>query len=315
MRIRSLLMASLSFVPVSAAQAAVLIPIVPVSGSSVTTAFAINDKDIIAGSYIGSSDGIEHCFFGTLAGSYTTFDVGTGGSEANGIDNRGTIVGFSNSQSGVTSSEVPFERSPSGTVQNVTMNGQPLYGRAQNIASKGGKFAGTRWDFTSFEAVAYVGRNSKWTGDVTIPAEHQASGAGGINRAGAVVGFYFQPPDHGYIVQGSNLTKVDYPSNQSQGTTLEAINDKGEAVGQWVDMKGHTHSFEYDSSTATFTDIVVNGAKNVEAWSINAKGVVALGSSKGSYIWCARKKSCPSGGTEVAAETYAGRYLSAPVTR
>lgn len=304
--IHSFLMASLSLVAASAAQAAVLIPIVPVSGSSVTTAYAINDKNVIAGSYIDSS-GVEHCFFGTVVGSYTTFDGGTGGSQAHGIDNSGTIVGFSGSQSSLFTSQVPFERSPDGTVVDMTIDGQPLYGEVSNIASKGGMFAGTRWEATNFggEAAAYVGRDGKWTSDVTISAEHQASGAGGINKAGATVGQYFQPPIHGYIVQGSNLTKVDYPS--AQGTSLDDINDKGEAVGQWVDANGHTHSFEYDSSTATFIDINVKGAKDVEAWSINAKGVVALSSSKGSFLWCARKKSCPTGGTEVTAETHTGR--------
>lgn len=299
-----LLLASLPFSFTTATRAAVLIPIVPVNGSKATTAFAINNRNIIAGSYIGSSDGIEHSFFGTLAGNYTTFDIGSGGSEARGIDDKGTITGFSNSQYGVTANEPAFERLPNGKVLNVMMGGKQLYGQVQNIQSEGGVFAGTRWDFNDFEAVAFVGRKGQWTADVTISAEHQASGAGGINKMGAAAGFYFQPPDHGYIVSGGNLTEVDYPANDNQGTTLEAINDKGEAVGQWTDAKGHIHSFEYEPTANTFTDIVVKGAKNVEAWSINAKGIVALGSSKGSFIWCARKRSCPAGGTVVDADTH-----------
>src|SRR6266699_1036684 len=86
------------------ARAAVLVSVVPVQGSSETTAFAINDSDIIAGSFIGSNDGVEHAFFGTPDGNYTTFDAGTGGSEPRGISNDGTITGISNSQHGDTSS-------------------------------------------------------------------------------------------------------------------------------------------------------------------------------------------------------------------
>ena len=88
--VRILLLTSLSIAAVSSASAGVLVPVPSVPNSSSTTVFAINDKDVIAGSYIGASDEIEHSFFGPL-GSYTSFDAGTGGSEARGINNRGQI--------------------------------------------------------------------------------------------------------------------------------------------------------------------------------------------------------------------------------
>src|SRR5437016_6859348 len=140
------------------ASAAVLVAVPSVPNSTTTTVFAINDNDVIAGSYIGSSDGIEHSFFGPL-GDYTSFDVGSGGSEARGINNKGIITGFSNSQDGYTANEPAFEREKDGTILSITMDGQQLYGQAQGINNFHSKFVGTRWDFGSHEAVAFLGHN------------------------------------------------------------------------------------------------------------------------------------------------------------
>lgn len=300
---QAVLLASLSLATTSATSAAVLVAVPSVPNSSTTTVFAINNKNIIAGSYIGANDGVEHSFFGPL-GSYTGFDAGTGGSEARGINDKGLITGFSNSQNGNTATEPAFERELDGTIVNVMMAGQQLYGQAQGIAAKGGKFAGTRWDFGEHESVAFVGRGGLWRRDPRIPFEHQASTAGDINGSGVVVGSYFQPPTHGFIGSGNNIITVDYPSSDNQGTTLEGINDSGLVVGQWSDSSGATHSFLLDPSTDTFTDILVKGASNVYAWSINAKGAVAVSSDAGSYIWCTKRRQCPAGGMEIGAPAH-----------
>ena len=303
--VRTVLLLPLCLAVAASASAAVLVPVPSVPNSSITTVFAINDGNVVAGSYIGASDGIEHSFFGPL-GSYTSFDAGTGGSEARGINNKGVITGFSNSQGGNTATEPAFERKGDGKIVNVTMSGQQLYGQAQGIAALGNMYAGTRWDFGEHEAVAFVGRGGNWKRDVRIPDVHQASTAGGINSFGVVVGSYFQPPTHGFMGSGNKLATVDYPSGDSQGTTLEGINDRGLAVGQWSDSSGNTHSFLYDPATSAFTDINVSGASNVYAWAINAAGAVAVSSDAGSYIWCMKKKQCPSGGTQIAAPAHAG---------
>jgi hypothetical protein len=285
------------------AAAATLVAVPPVPDSTLTTVFAINDNDAIAGSYIGSNDGVEHSFFGPL-GSYTSFDAGSGGSEARGINNKGVIAGFSNSQGGNTATEPAFERMANGTIVNVMMGGQQLYGQAQAVNNNHSKFAGTRWDQGSHEAVAFVGRDGLWRHDPRIPVVHQASTAQGINSSGVVVGSYFQPPTHGFIGRGNHLVTVDYPSNDNQGTTLEGINDKGHVVGQWVDSLNNTHSFLLNPKTGTFTDILVSGATNVYAWAINAQGAVAVSTDIGSYIWCKVKSQCPSGGEDVAAPVH-----------
>src|SRR5215467_13396142 len=112
--------------------AATVVAVPSVPDSTTTTVFSINDNNVIAGSYIGTNDGIEHSFFGPL-GNYTSFDAGTGGSEARGINNDGVITGFSNSQTGDTATEPAFERKLNGTIENIMMAGQQLYGQPQGI--------------------------------------------------------------------------------------------------------------------------------------------------------------------------------------
>jgi uncharacterized membrane protein len=289
----------------ASANAAVLVPIPAAPNSTLTTAFGINDAFQISGSYIGKDDGIAHAFFGTLDGSYTSFDAGDGGSEARAINNNGIIVGFSNSQNGTTADQPIFERLPSGRL--LVLNG--VFGRAQGIDNAKNRFAGTRWDFGDHEAVAFVGHHGQYRHDALIPQVHQASEANGINSDGVVVGDYFRPPTHGFIGTGKKMQIVDYPSAQADGTMMEGINDSGQAVGQWVDSAGNTHSFLLDIATATFTDILVSGASNVFAWNINNQGGVAVSSDAGSFVWCKKARQCPSGGATVAAPTHQAKQF------
>jgi hypothetical protein len=280
------------------ARAAVLVPVTPVQGSSVTTAFAINDSDVIAGSFIGSNDGVEHAFFGTPDGNYTTFDAGTGGSEARGISNDGTITGISNSQNGTTATEPIYERRPGGKFVNVTMSGQQLFGLAQGINGND-KFAGYYWNKVAGETQGFVGRKGVWKADVNAPL-NQFAGALGINDSNVIVGYFFEPPLlQGYVVNGKTLTVVNYPN--ATGTILNGINNKGRVAGQWIDANGNEHSFLYDTATAIFTDIKVKGATIVRAWAINSAGAIAVSTDIGSFIWCERARQCPGGGIDVDA--------------
>jgi hypothetical protein len=297
MRFSSVLLGCAALAALSSADAAVLVPVPAAPNSTVTTVFGINDAFQIAGSYIGKDDAVEHAFFGTLDGNYTSFNAGAGGSEARAINNAGYIVGYSNSQNGTTSDQPIFERKPGGKLLVL----DNVFGRAQGIDNGIGFFAGTRWDFDGHEAVAFVGKRGKYRHDVRIPEVHQASEANGINSAGVVVGDYFRPPTHGFIGSGNHLTTVDYPSADAAGTAMEGINDSGQAVGQWVDSAGATHSFLLDIASNIFTDITVPGAANVFAWNVNGTGAVAVSSDAGSFVWCKKKSACPAGGLAIAA--------------
>lgn len=277
------------------ARSAVLIPVPSAPNSTVTTAFALNDSDVVAGSYIGASDGIEHAFYGTLDGNYTSFDAGSGGSEARGISNDGTITGLSNSQNGTSATEPIFERDPAGNVTNVTMSGAQLFGLAQGINGRD-KFAGYYWNTQTSAVQGFVGRNDEWKADVKVPAENQFAGALGINDKSVTVGFFFAPPLQGFILDKRTLTVVNYPSSKATATILNGINDKGRVAGQWVDGSGNQHSFVYDQGSKKFTDIKVKGATVVRAWAINAAGAVAISTDIGSYVWCEKASQCPSPG-------------------
>ncbi|HEX3431174.1 MAG TPA: hypothetical protein VHT03_09825 [Rhizomicrobium sp.] len=282
------------------AEGAVLVP-VSMPNSFKTKVFGINDNNVVAGSFIGKGGRVEHAFFGAVGSDYSTFDGGTGGSQARGINNNGLIAGFSNSQGGggITGTQPIFERLSNGTILNVTASGQQLYGRAQGI-NVYGKFAGTYWSFQEFEAVAFLGRKGNYLRDVPLNYGHQASDGEAINDENVIVGQIFEPPLHGFILDGKTLTIVDYPSTKAQGTGLEGINNNGQATGQWTDNHNRPHGFLYDVASQTFTDILVPGATKVEAWNINNNGAVAVSSNVGAFIWCAKSTECPSGGTFVA---------------
>lgn len=306
---RSILLGSAAAAAMLAsAQAAVLVPVPAAPNSTATTAFGINDSFQIAGSYIGADDGIEHGFYGTLDGNYASFDAGNGGTEARAIANNGDIVGFANSQGGNTSDQPVFEMFDNGRIR--TLDG--VFGRAQGIENTNGRFAGTRWDFANHQAVAFVGHHGHYRHDVRIPQVHQASEANGINSAGVVVGDYFRPPLHGFIGSGNRMQIVDYPSDQAAGTAMEGINDSGQAVGQWTDSAGNTHSFLLDIASNTFTDITVPGATNVFAWNVNKAGAVAVSSDVGSFVWCKKARTCPAGAKVAAPEHKAKPF---PVVR
>lgn len=283
--------------------AAVVVPVPAAPNSSLTTVFAINDNNTIAGSYVGSGDGIEHSFFGTLDGDYTSFDAGSGGSEARGISNKGIITGFSNSQHGTTADEPIFERLANGKVLNVERAGQQIFGLAQQINSVG-KFAGYLWNFQNHQTEGFLGKKGKWVSSIDIPAVHQFAGGLGINDSNTVVGYYFTPPFHGYVLSGKTLTTIDYPGKKATATMLESINNNGQIAGQWVDAESNQHSFMLDLASGTFTDIKIKGAHSVRAWAINSAGAVAVSSDIGSFIWCAKKSACPKGGSEVGAPVH-----------
>lgn len=286
--------ALLGLIVISApAAAGVLVQVPPVRGSTSTAAYGINDDGVIAGAFTGQ-DAQLHAFFGTADGQYTTFDAGTGGTIANAIDNRGIVVGFSNAASGDAGAQPIFERKPNGDVLGVTRSGEQLMGFAFGMENTKDRFVGAYWDPAKHQTVAFRGRDGVWKSDVIIRDVHQASAAHGINAQGVVVGSYFRPPMHGFVLEGRKLTVVDYPSARAVATELEAINDLGHATGQWVDRQGHTHAFLYDTATGIFTDIRVRGASDVFAYGINIDDNVAVDTESAAYVWCKAAEICPS---------------------
>jgi hypothetical protein len=291
------------------ASAATLFQIIPVQGSASTNVFGINKSQTITGSWLDSS-GVEHGYFGAAAtGTYTTFDDPTSGTEPRGLDDSGNIGGFANSQVGVASEFVPFERLASGKFKTVVnTKDKKLNSLIQGFNGKG-VFGGNYVNGSNVD-VAYLGQNAKATKIVKLSLGNTGTAARAVDNAGDIVGWYLNTSgiQTGFLVSGGNATSISYPDASEASTVMEGINNKGIATGQWTDTSGIVYSFTYDLATGTFKPIKIRGAKSfTQAWGINDLGEIAVGSDAGFYIYCT-KSTCPGTGP-LAAE---GKEISVP---
>lgn len=281
-----------------------LIPLVAVTGSQTgsTTALAINDKDIIAGSWIDGNN-VMHGFFGTLAGSYTSFDdpaSGVTGTQARGINKGGTITGYASNDISSYFLGYEFERNAgTGAITTVTegtgKNKVNLDGIAQSITNDG-QFAGDHFNDATSQRYAFYGKNGRWVQDLTLTFNPFEAAARGINSSGTTVGYFFDGDgnQHGFIVTANGTTQIDYPNSQSIGTALEGINDHGLVTGLWTDGNGNPHGFSYDLSTQTFRAMKVPGSTYVQTFGVNDNGYITVNSDVGTYIYCPHPAaSCP----------------------
>lgn len=292
----------------SLTQAATLIPVVPIAGSTVMSPFGINDANVLGGSYVGS-DGIEHGFYGPLDGSnYTSFDLGRHefGTEPRAIGNDGSMTGFAPGSRYVTGQE--FFRNARGRIRPIT--GGPgkrkfLDGLPQGMDDKD-VFVG---DYTNSVGIrtGYYGKRFKFQQDFDLAIQgYQQNSPRAITSGGVVAGYFIDKDsgEHGFIVNNGTVSVIDFPGTGVADTVLEGINNSGIASGQWDDTGGGTHSFVLDSNTSTFTSIDTgDGATIQQAWGINSAGLVPISegtASTVSYIYCPLpKKQCPSGGLPV----------------
>lgn len=291
------------------AAAATLFQIVPVQGSTSTNVYGINNNDVITGSWMDPS-GVEHGYVGPVDGSnYTLFDDTGAGTEPRGLDDAGDVGGFGNSQVGVASEYIPFERLASGKIKTVVnAKGKKLNYLIQGF-NKNGVFAGGLVNKSSVD-VAYLGQNAVETKAVKLSLGNTGTAARGIDNAGDIVGWYLNTSgiQTGFLISGGNATSIIYPDASEASTVMEGINNKGIATGQWTDTSGIIHSFMYNIATGVFKPIKIPGAVSfTQAWGINDKGEIAVGSDAGFYIDCT-KSTCPAAGPAVAE----GKEISVP---
>jgi hypothetical protein len=278
--------------------AATLVPVPPVPDSVETDALGINDNNVVIGAYV-TSDGLEHAFFGTLDGNYTTFDAGDNGTEARGINDDGVITGFFNSSAGNLCKFVPFERDPGGTIVNVTKDGRLLKGQVQQI-NKAGTFVGNSCD-SAGNYLGYYGADGIYQGD--IGGFSHSIAPRGINKRNVYAGWFI--PDGaanmlGFILQPGILSIVSYPDPSAVDTVLTSINDKRIATGNWDDgTSSLPNGFVLNLPKGTFAPVNVPGARYAQAFGINNAGLFAVVTDIGSFIYCPRQKNCPATGFRV----------------
>lgn len=283
----------------TAVQAALLVPVPPFPGATTTTVFGIaDDNNTIVGSYV-DSNGVSHGFTGTLDGNYTSFDYpGADSTQPRAIQGNGkSITGFSNI-TGDHCSFIEWERDKHGAMTQISMGGTPLNGIAQGMNPKG-EFAGDYCDTGGSGTIfGMLGKKNEWKEDVSTPFTSPYTGERGVNGKGTIVGFYVDPDtvlQIGTVIDGGVTSQVIYPDANESYTVLEGINASGEASGQWGDTGGIVHSFAYNVKKATFTEIDDPlAASFTQAWGVNNSGLIAVTSDAGPYIYCPKKKNCPS---------------------
>jgi hypothetical protein len=288
-----------------------VVPVVPVDGAKDTLVAAINDKGVIQGTFIDSGNK-KHGFFGTVAGSYTTFDYKSGGNTvAIGSDTAGDITGGYYGSSTNFCDATPFERTANGKIAAIKKGTKALTGLAWGMNPKG-EFVGYTCDKTGI-ITGYKGKAGKYTGDVTISGFQLATAPSGINDSDVIVGWSVDTGGvaKGFILKGSTTSFVTYPG--AQQTQLLGLNNDGLAAGAWTDAQSKQHAFIYDTKTSKFTSIEPKTATTSVAGSVNSDGVVALYSDVGSFLYCTNSKKCPKGGAPVqtgpSVHVPAGQFL------
>lgn len=294
--------ASLAALSMGTAHAASLIPVAPVPGAVTTNVFAINEDDVVVGDYTDAG-GIEHGFFGPPDGSaYTTFDYGSTalGTEPRSIDKDGNIVGFSPDSSAAIGPE--FLRKADGSFVAIEKDGVQLQGIAQGL-SRALTSVGD-YQTADLSRLGYLAKKGEYKSDVTLSGVTPSRVAPRAVFGKTIAGWFADGTGtHGFVLQGGVTQVVDVDASGT--TTLEGINRKGITTGQVVDADLNNHAFFIDKhGTVTFID--VPGSVEQQAWGINAKGLIAVTTDIGSFIYCPLKPSrCPAGGT-AARTTRAG---------
>jgi hypothetical protein len=275
------------------------IPAVPGSDPLSTGVLALNDSDMVGGSYTTGAGTLTHGFIGPLGGSYTTFDYsGTGftpiATRVRGMDNAGDAVGYAQDASG---NSREFLRSSGGTITTLVdpSTSTPLDALADGINSAGyivGNYhpggGGSRGFILSPGGATLT--------KLADPSAAHATAARGINNTGTVVGWYV---DAGLITNGfvytiasGTYTTLDDPLGVN-GTYLRGINDSGEIAGAYVDASNLSHGFIYDPSTHVFTPIDVPGSTQTFTWQLNNLGQLAVNSDTTNYVWSPGPTSVP----------------------
>jgi hypothetical protein len=282
-------------------RAATIVPIPAIPGSIETDAFAINNKNVVAGTYL-TPDGVEHGFFETLDGNYTTFDYPDAGPgvEARGINDAGYITGFANGSQGLSCQLVPFERSPDGSIVTITNDGVPLNGQVQQI-DKQGFFAGNYCDGNNLKT-GYYGKNGVYVAGIGGFTDNAIAPRGITQNASAgwFIPFNSTTNAVGFVLQTGILTVVFYPDPSEANTYITAINKKNFVTGSWDDGDPNTsNAFALDLPKAKFIPVTIPGANFTQAYGVNDNGIFVVATDIGSFVYCLKQKKCPGGGRHI----------------
>jgi uncharacterized membrane protein len=248
-----------------------------VPGATATTAWGINSRGDIVGSY--TKDGVTHGFL-LSDGVLTTIDYeGAASTEARGINARGDIVGLYRIAGEPSRNAHGFLRDEHGQMApvNVPDHTSTLPQRITNS----GVIVGCRHDtdqMATMRGVIIDAHDLREDGDVDEYGEIDAYASmnNGASPDGQLnVGFFMDMMmgnlTRGYLLYGDTFIPFDVPGSTS--TAAWDVNARGEVVGVYRDTTGLTqHGFLW--SDLRFRTIDVPGATSTRAFGINSHGIV-----------------------------------------
>jgi len=196
-----------------------------VSGSSETIAFGVDDDLNVTGFWLDSNS-IEEGFIGPADGTdYTTFlDDPTYGTQPRGLNAKGYVTGIDGVGTDDPTTYVPFERSPGGTVTDVTMDGNPLNYLVRGI-NDAGDLVGWYIDTDGVEHGFLLSGKTA----TTIDDPNGTTNLEGINNNGEISGLYTDADGnrHGitYDIKKQKFTELTVPG--STYVEVWGLNDNG----------------------------------------------------------------------------------------
>ena len=285
-----LLAAAAAFVALGAAgmaQAGTLTAIasyVDVNGGT-TKVLDINNAGWMTGNIV-ATDFTSQGFSRDAAGTYSLFSIGTAGSSTFGraISNTNVVSGYATAPGGNINTDTEFQRTNGGVVTALTNpnTGNPLHGIAQGTNASGiqvgdyysGGAGGTTSPILGYELSADGVTLTTLSG----PAGATRAAARGIADDGTVAGWaVIGGVAQGFIYSSGGIYSLfSHPLAAGGNTYFEDINNNGIIAGDYQGADTFFHAFEFDSHTNIFTDIVVAGADNVQAFGLNDAGDVVI---------------------------------------
>jgi hypothetical protein len=259
-----------------AAQAgATLTPIPSYAGppGAVTNVFGVNDSGAMAGT-VTYSDGSSDGFLRDAGGTYHLFNEGPD-TIGRAIDESNNVTGYVTDATQNLLTDNEFFRTPGGvtTLLQNPLDSSFLHGIAQGMNSLG-PIVGDFYHQVGVQLFrhGYVLDGSSFT-ELSVPGDPNAHmQARGITKSGEVAGFAtVGGVIEGFLYQGGTYTFFNDP-NAVQGTFFEDINNHGIVSGEWNDVAGNSHAFQFNSNTDVFTEILVAGATNTQSFGLDNHG-------------------------------------------
>ncbi|MBZ5494617.1 MAG: hypothetical protein LAO76_27135 [Acidobacteriia bacterium] len=213
-----------------------------------------------------------HGYVQETDGSFVTIDVpGASATEANGLNERGDVVGAFTGSNGrargfvqhdgvISTIDVPGARS---TIPVAINNQGQIVGeyRSSDLGFHGFLFADGA--FVTIDEGPGTGRFAD-------------SAAFAINNSGEIGGTFFDPNTfRSYLLKNNSVTTIDVPGQGD--TTIEAINNRRDAVGIFNDINLAQHGFLF--SQGTFRTVDFPGGNFTGAFGMNDLGMIV-----GSYL-------------------------------